>query len=58
MESITELIKSKRLTIQYTKKSKYPLVFLDNKNLCESEILAFGFKTIDEFVQFYNKTVC
>ena len=59
VNEITRLINQGRIKLEYTKKSRYPLVYIDEKLICETELEQYGFSGIDDFESWlkYNKFI-
>ena len=47
---IQSLYYNRKLQVQRTRKAGYPLVFLDGKNICETELRNLGFTGIENFL--------
>jgi hypothetical protein len=53
MHELINLIKTNRLKLFVTPKSKTPYLNLDNKLLCNTELKKWGFYTIEDFIKWY-----
>jgi len=55
MHELINLIKTNRLKLFVTPKSKIPYITRDCKLLCNTELKKWGFNCIDDFVNWYLK---
>jgi hypothetical protein len=53
---ILNLIKTRNLQVKLTPKSNYPLIFMDGKNICETELRKHGFSDINNFLSWVKST--
>jgi hypothetical protein len=54
MNELINLIKTGRLKIQYTKINRYPLITIDGRSICQTELKKYGFNNFEEFIKWSN----